>query len=205
MKTRRLTFLEDRIRHGSIDEKRSALEELADMNIPKVVVRSAGVGIAGTQVSANQPSNLAQPTPRLKKAVVDQLEHDDPSIRSRAVAALRHWPDPDTFEKVVSVLNDKDERVKFQAIRVLPVLRPTEALQPLARVACDTSTPNFLRAYSLAALIWLFKNGPTAAQQPDAWDSAKRRTAEILHDGFKNGVPDELKPFHDAVKKLLRG
>jgi len=80
------------------------------------------------------------------------LDDRDPSVRQRAIAALRATSDPDAFPHLLDHLHDADSRVALAAAEALGAAGNPNAADALYRLAADETAYYQLRAAAAAAL-----------------------------------------------------
>ncbi|MFP4105090.1 MAG: HEAT repeat domain-containing protein [Phycisphaerae bacterium] len=75
----------------------------------------------------------------------------DPSVRAAAVLALGKCRNPEHLDTIIHALGDKNELVRWDAVRALQMVQGPEAVNPLQKVALEDESAN-VRAGAVKAL-----------------------------------------------------
>ena len=137
-------------------------------------------------------------TARTRQLIVDTLKHEDPSIRSQALDALRQIGDPETIKDIRPLLQDPVASIRVDAITALNFfLSPPEKVSLLSALCTDSSADVASQALKLLATI----PGTAAYAALLEVDTAVR--PELTHAWIRALAQRREVPDNDLVSRLL--
>ena len=138
-------------------------------------------------------------TARTRQLIVEALKHEDPSIRSQALDALRQIGDPETTKNMRPLLQDPVASIRVDAITALNFfLSPQEKVSLLSALCTDSSADVASQALKLLATI----PGTAAYAALLEVDTAVR--PELTHAWIRALAQRQEVPDNDLVSRLLK-
>ena len=115
-----------------------------------------GFLLLGTSLAQEKPSfpSRVWTTARTRQLIVEALKHEDPSIRSQALDALRQIGNPETIKDMRPLLQDPVASIRVDALTALDFfLSPQEKVSLLPDLCTDSSPDVASQALKLLATI----------------------------------------------------
>ena len=138
-------------------------------------------------------------TARTRQLIVEALKHEDPSIRSQALDALRQIGNPETIKDIRPLLQDPVASIRVDALTALDFfLSPQEKVSLLPDLCTDASPDVASQALKLLATI----PGTAAYTALLEIDTAVR--PELTHAWIRALAQRREVPDNDLVSRLLK-
>ncbi len=134
------------------------------------------------------------------KYVSEQLKHEDPEVRNRALSIFKHIKSPKFTERVVPLLGDEDEENRIIARQVLQTALSPEAEKLLFEAVKDQNKEKSMRELALQVLLTnprpsLEKEIIEVLEKRDTDDFGVSSAAKLLIHSFPEG--------HEIFKEKL--